>query len=144
MGNLESGAIIIGLNEHRNSLNVCIVFRLLESSEADPQCLNENCGRTFSLETCAKAGRSGGTRITEKHITKNSEAQRLKALKAKQSPKWKKRIAEINRKNVESGHLARIGNQRWISTVDGYISNAAGVSYHNRRNGWDPALKRKL
>jgi len=73
-----------------------------------PECLNENAGGCFSLETCKKGGASGGTRITEKHITKNSEAQRKKSLKAKESLKWKEAHKKLIQHNIESGHLKRI------------------------------------
>ena len=31
--------------------------------------------------------------------------------------------------------------QRWISTIDGFESNAAGVTRHNKARGWDPGAK---
>ncbi len=33
------------------------------------------------------------------------------------------------------------GAQRWISTIDGFESNAAGVNRHNVANGWSPKAK---
>ena len=109
-----------------------------------PDCLNENAGGCFSLETCRKAGASAGTRITEKHVTRNSDAQRRKSLIANKSPKMIEHRKELVRHNIESGHLQRIGSQRWISTIDGYISNAAGIAHRHRRLGYDPTAKRKL
>jgi hypothetical protein len=34
--------------------------------------------------------------------------------------------------------------QRWISTVDGYISSAPLVARHNKRNGWDPEARIRI
>jgi general stress protein YciG len=36
------------------------------------------------------------------------------------------------------------GAQRWHSTIDGFESNAAGVTRHNKANGWDPGARVKV
>lgn len=48
------------------------------------------------------------------------------------------------KKNVKSGLLERVGNEKWMSTVDFYCSTAAGVSLHNHYKGWDRKAKIKV
>jgi hypothetical protein len=35
----------------------------------------------------------------------------------------------------------KVGNEKWKSLIDGFISNAAGVARHNRNRGWDPEAR---
>jgi hypothetical protein len=49
---------------------------------------------------------------------------------------------EYQEKHVEVGRQS--GSQRWVSTVDGYESNAPRVASHNRRNGWDPNARVRI
>ncbi len=51
------------------------------------------------------------------------------------SETYKEKHSEVGRES---------GSQRWMSTIDGYISNAPRVASHNRRNGWDPNARIKI
>lgn len=50
--------------------------------------------------------------------------------------------SEYAEKHSEVGRLS--GSQRWMSTVDGYTSNAPRVASHNKRNGWDPNARIRI
>jgi hypothetical protein len=49
-----------------------------------------------------------------------------------------------SRAKEHSERLTKTNSQKWVSTVDGYISNAGNVAQHNRKNGWDPSAKVKI
>ena len=51
------------------------------------------------------------------------------------SPEYAEKHKEVGRES---------GSQKWISTVDGYISNAPRVASHNKRNGWDPKARIRI
>ena len=38
----------------------------------------------------------------------------------------------------------RSSSQRWRSTVDGFVSLAAGVARHNIKRGWDPLARERV
>ena len=85
--------------------------RLLKHFLQHPDCLNEHAGGYFSIETCRRAGRSGGTRITEKHSTNDSELQRQKSLKRWEKDPERKGLEKLHKQNIESGHLKRISQE---------------------------------
>jgi hypothetical protein len=51
------------------------------------------------------------------------------------SPDYEEKHSEVGRAS---------GSQKWVSTVDGYISNAPRVASHNKARGWDPNARIKL
>ena len=55
------------------------------------------------------------------------------------SPDYKFVVSEEHKQK-----LSVIHKQKWMSTVDGFISNAGNVAQHNRKNGWDPDARIKL
>lgn len=47
------------------------------------------------------------------------------------------------------GRISKLGaaaanSQKWKSTIDDYVSTAAGVANHNRNRGWDPEARVRL
>jgi hypothetical protein len=50
-----------------------------------------------------------------------------------------KKMSEDGRKGGKASAA-----QRWYSTVDGFESNAAGVTRHNKANGWDPGARVRI
>ena len=51
------------------------------------------------------------------------------------SPEYEDKHREVGKES---------GSQKWMSTVDGYTSNAPRVASHNKRNGWDPAARVRI
>lgn len=89
---------------------------------------NVRLGRGFCAPGVAsKGGKIGGKR--------GSKESKRKAGKVGGSKTFGKRAGIFSRE-------AR--SQQWESIVDGFRSNAAGVSRHNQSKGWDPDLKRKV
>ena len=39
---------------------------------------------------------------------------------------------------------AKSSSQYWRSTVDGFVSLAAGVARHNKKRGWDPDARERV
>jgi hypothetical protein len=56
------------------------------------------------------------------------------------SPEYKNGVGLENRRRA----FAIANSQKWISLVDGFISNAGGVAKHNRKIGADPYARKKL
>lgn len=54
-------------------------------------------------------------------------------------PKNKQRVLEGSKK---AGKISI--NQKWKSTIDGYVSTAPAVANHNRKNGWDPDARIRI
>lgn len=88
-----------------------VEYRITKNTMNDPYSLNENAGGYFSIETCIRGGQSGGTRITEKHCTNNSELQQLKSLKRWEKDPERKGLQKLLQYNIESGHLKRISQE---------------------------------
>jgi len=61
--------------------------------------------------------------------SKNSGRQAVENKTGIFSPEYRQKHSEVGRAS---------GSQRWVSTEDGYTSNAPGVARHNKLNGWDP------
>lgn len=83
-------------------------------------------GKNIKPEDRVKAGRKGGLIGGSKGGiiggNKNSDLQ------------------QATRRN----NINQLNSQKWISTVDGYISTSAGVAHHNKSIGADPSLKRRV
>ena len=54
-------------------------------------------------------------------------------------PVYKEKI-----RKARSEATSKTNKQKWKSTVDGFISNAAAVAKHNKVNGWDPNARIKI
>ncbi len=82
-------------------------------------------GQKRSPETCQKIGAS----------KKGNQYQ----LGRKRSQETKNLLSKL-----KEGYNPPTNSQTWESTVDGYISTAAGVAAHNRHRGWDPNARRRV
>jgi hypothetical protein len=87
-----------------------------------------------------------GLGFHDPEVRKNSnETYRKNGVKARDEklglfdPKHQERI-----KKIRSEATTKTNKQKWKSTVDGFISNAAAVAHHNKANGWDPLARVKL
>jgi hypothetical protein len=56
------------------------------------------------------------------------------------SPEYKNGVGLENKRRA----FAIANSQKWISLIDGFISNAGGVAKHNRKIGADPNARKKL
>jgi hypothetical protein len=113
----------------------------------------------YSKKQAGEAGKTAHAEKTEegksKHAIKGakaSHAEKDENGKSKHAVEMAKKANEIiqsikdeNGKCLYSVVNAGIMNsQVWVSTIDGFRSNAGNVAQHNRRNGWDPKAKVKV
>jgi hypothetical protein len=107
--------------------------------------LNRNKGGFIDEEVCRRSGAINGVRNSKSliehpnsissrfqnrpdHKEISSRAGRLSA--SKNTP------AQIEgRREGGKNSIGRLLSQKWVSTIDGYISNARGVSRHNESKG---------
>jgi hypothetical protein len=130
--------------------------RLIIPDLNNPLCLNERVGAIRSWDVQAKASKLGGEAIyrDKKGIHgRTTEQMTADANKADKRPGGLKvktlklgifdRSNDQRRRDSQKG-AASTNSQRWMSTVDGFVSTAGNVAQHNSRNGWDPKAKVKV
>jgi len=77
---------------------------------------------------------------------KNEEGKSVNAIKG--GKRGAERMHSIKNENGKSKFASegvkKVNAQRWVSTVDGFESNAGAVAKHNKANGWDPSLRTRI
>ena len=99
--------------------------RLIVPDLNNPLCLNERVGAIRSWDVQKKACKRGG--------------ETVKRDKKGLYGRTPEQLLLDNRKGA-----AVTNSQKWMSTVDGFVSTSGNVAQHNRRNGWDPAARVKI
>jgi hypothetical protein len=78
--------------------------------------------------------------------TKNKEGKSVNAVKGgKEGAKKMHSVKNENGKSKFASEGAKkVNAQRWVSTIDGFESNAGLVARHNKENGWDPSARIRI
>ena len=85
--------------------------------KSDLYCLNECCAGIFSIETCSKAGKIGGSISGSKH-------RKNKTGIFKQTPNERREAGRMGgNKNVETGHIQKLGKK----TSEEHMKNKIGM-----------------
>jgi len=107
----------------------------------DKWCLNANCGGFFSLDTCSKAGKIGGSVTGKKHRENNTG---IFSLTSEQRSKFGKMGGIVN---VETGHIQQLGKKTLRENIEKrkgiFAYNAEQKSEVGRKGGEKSYLLKK-
>lgn len=152
---------------------------LIKPNLNNPVCLNEHAAGGFSRESCSKAGKIGGRKNTESGHIQNlgkewgvingRKVGRItgiknihKAIESNKNSDVCSRAGKIGgkisgRKNIESGHIQKLGkycsesghlkkiaNIKFKCLITGYISTGRGLDIYQRARDIDTSLRERI
>jgi hypothetical protein len=104
---------------------------------------NENGKSVFAMKVLGKIHEEKDELGRSAYAVKAIEKVLETYVGEKRSEANRKRAKTLGKEKLQE-FAAKMNNQRWKSTIDGFVSTAGNVAQHNKRNGWDPAARVRI